>query len=64
MHAEFRRRRDMPHRRRAIRKTEIVRCFGADRFISRRDYADRTDAALIQLNFTGLSGAEFKIMEA
>jgi hypothetical protein len=42
MRAEFRQRRDMPHRRRAIRASEIVRCFAGGAFISSRDYADRT----------------------
>jgi len=40
-----------------LRSCDVSR---AERFISRRDYADRAHAALIQLDFTGLSCAEFK----
>jgi hypothetical protein len=40
-----------------VRSCDVSR---AGRFISSRDYADRTRAASIQLDFTGLSCAEFK----
>jgi hypothetical protein len=60
MRAEFRQRRDMPHRVAQFGQVRSCDVSRAGRFISSRDYADRTRAASIQLNLTGLSCAEFK----